>query len=126
MVGGRGSNTPRNPLARHRKIKWRFQSATRFVPECHGFLKHSVAQGGRLRRSPACTVNLTGSLRTHLQDPQVRVALLPDVVRRLADPDLAAHIRHRPAGVARLEGKQDLLLYGRPVLLVRHPDLVKE
>jgi hypothetical protein len=46
----------------------------------------------------------------HLQNPHVRVPFLPDVVRRLADPHLPAHIRDRLAGVPLLQGEQDLLL----------------
>ena len=46
----------------------------------------------------------------HLEQPEVAVALLPVVVRRLADPHLPAHVRNLLAGVALLEGEQDLFL----------------
>ena len=46
----------------------------------------------------------------YLEDPEIRVALLPDVVRRLTDPHLPADIRHRLPGGALLERKKDLLL----------------
>jgi hypothetical protein len=44
-----------------------------------------------------------------LKQPQVAVALLPDIERRLADTHLPAHVRHRLSGGHWLEGKQDLL-----------------
>ena len=34
-----------------------------------------------------------------LEQPHVRVPLLPDVVRRLADPHLPAHVRDRLTGI---------------------------
>ena len=46
----------------------------------------------------------------HFEQPEVAIALLPVVVRRLADPHLPAHIRDRLTGVPLLQSKQDLLL----------------
>jgi hypothetical protein len=46
----------------------------------------------------------------HLEEAEVAVALLPVVVRRLANPHLPTHIRNRLTGVPLLEGEQDLLL----------------
>jgi hypothetical protein len=47
---------------------------------------------------------------TDFQETHIGVTLLPDVVRRLADPHLPADIRNRLTGVTLLECKQDLLL----------------
>ena len=46
----------------------------------------------------------------HLQQANIGVTLFSDVVRCLADPNLPTHICYRLAGIALLEGKQDLLL----------------
>src|SRR3954464_12629460 len=46
---------------------------------------------------------------SHLQRPEVRVALLPHVERRFADAHLSAHIVHWLARFRMLQGKQDLL-----------------
>jgi hypothetical protein len=55
---------------------------------------------------------------TNFEEPQVAVALLPDIERRLADPHLPADVRHRLSRGGLLEGKQDLLL-GEPRSLHR-------
>jgi hypothetical protein len=47
---------------------------------------------------------------TDLQNPQVRVALIPDVERRLADPHLPADIPDCLAHLRLLERIQDLFL----------------
>jgi hypothetical protein len=46
----------------------------------------------------------------NFQETHVGVSLLPDVVGRLADPHLPTDVRNRLAGIALLQGKQDLLL----------------
>ena len=61
----------------------------------------------------------------YFQDPHARVALLPDVVGRLADPHLTADIRHLLTGITLLQGKQDLLL-GELGLLHRFHSLLNK
>jgi hypothetical protein len=45
------------------------------------------------------------ALLTHLEQPEVAVALLPDVEGRLADPHLPAHVAYRLARLRLLERK---------------------
>jgi hypothetical protein len=81
------------------------------------FLKHVPIQCqiGHQALQPGVLVPQLPKL-ADLEQTEVPVALLPVVVRRLADPHLAAHIRHRLTGVTLLESKQDLL-FGEPGLL---------
>lgn len=45
-----------------------------------------------------------------LEQPEVAVALLPDVVSRLADPHLPKHVRDWLTGIPLFQSKQDLIL----------------
>jgi hypothetical protein len=57
-----------------------------------------------------------------LEQPEIAVALLPDVAGRLADPHLPAHICDRLPRIPQLQIKQHLLL-GEPGLLHRFRSL---
>jgi hypothetical protein len=100
----------------HRAISRRLGVVRSFF---NHFLQHVPIQRqiGHQALQPGVLVPQLPEL-TNLQEPHVRVALLPDVVRRLADPHLSADIRNRLTGVPLLEGKQNLLL-GVPGLLHR-------
>ena len=102
-------------LQARRTLSWKQPCIHRAIPRRLGvarsffnhFLQHVPIQCqiGHQALKPRVLVPQLPQL-THFQDPQVRVALLPDIVRRLADPHLAAHIRDRLAGVTLLEGNR--------------------